>query len=288
MKLTMSGEVLSRTLSLQQTVEFTRHYQVKYFELWPQTCAALSDDVHPRLYRNRDITPVQQAFKAAGIQFACVAFGGAFHPEVTQDVDLYNTELIRAVQIAADLGAPFVNHYCCAISPYPDLNLPLMEQYVSRALRQAEKLGVTMVLENEAHDMTHIPEAVLSIIKHFNSPNFRSTFDVTNFYTGGNEAFPHAYQVLKEVIAYVHVKNGCILGPQHDPQSPWVGGKMSGRLEGNTILFTEPFKGAVNITGLMDTLREDGYEGHITLEPHSTLEEVRKYYDHNIPLFRAY
>ncbi|HBN97527.1 MAG TPA: sugar phosphate isomerase/epimerase, partial [Firmicutes bacterium] len=61
-------------------------------------------------------------------------------------------------------------------------------------------MGVTLVLENEAHDMTHTPENALAIINHFQSSNFRLNLDATNFYQGGNEAFPYAYDLLKDVI----------------------------------------------------------------------------------------
>lgn len=287
MKLTMSGEVLSHTLPLDRAIEITRSFGIRNFELWAQNCEALSADCHQRLYKDRDITRAKKKFADSGIHVACVAFGGAFHQEITSDEDLYNRELIRAIEVAHELGAEFVNHYCNLIAPQFELDFNVLDRYYSRPLKRAEELGVVMVLENEAHDMTHTPENVLEIIDHFNSRNFRSNLDATNFYQAGNEAFPYAYECLKEVIAYVHIKNGCIYTPDHGENDAWKGGKMSGHLSGQQIHYTLPMLGAVNISGLLAQLNFDNYSGFVTLEPHSTLENVLDYYKVAIPFIKG-
>jgi sugar phosphate isomerase/epimerase len=288
MKLTMSGEVLSHSLQLKKALEITASFEIENFELWAQNCEALSSDCHDRLYRDRDLQKAKKQFKDAHVHVACVAFGGAFHREIASDVELYVEELVRAIDFAAELQAELVNHYCNLVSSGFDLNFDVLDRYFSRPLKRAEELGVTLVLENEAHDATHTPENVLAIIEHFHSKNFRSNLDATNFYQGGNEAFPYGYELLKEVIAYVHIKNGCIYTQDRALDERWRGGDMSGHLAGQKIYYMLPTKGAVNITGLLERLVTDQYAGYLTLEPHSVLENVLAYYEVAIPWVRNF
>jgi sugar phosphate isomerase/epimerase len=282
----MSGEVLSHTLPLEKAIEITKSFEICNFELWAQNCDALSSDCHQRLYKDRDIKKARKQFIDANIHVACVAFGGAFHQEIVANEKLYNQELIKAIEVAGEFGSEFVNHYCALIAPKFELDFSILDRYYSKPLKRAEELGVILVLENEAQDMAHTPENVLEIINHFNSKNFRSNLDATNFYQAGNEAFPFAYEFLKTVIAYIHIKNGCIYTPEHGHSDLWKGGKMSGHLSNQQICYTLPLLGAVNITGLLEQLKLDNYGGFITLEPHSTLENVLEYYKVTIPLFR--
>lgn len=285
-KLTMSGEVLSRDLSLEKAIEITHSLGIQNFELWAQNCKSQSIDAHPRLYKNRDVARSKKIFEDCGIHVACVAFGGAFHPEIVQDARFYSEELIRSIEVAAEMGANYVNHYCNLIAPQFEINFEILDRYFAKALERAETLGVVMVLENEAHDMTHTPENVLAIIKHFNSDYFRASFDVTNFYQAGNEAFPYSYELLKEVIGYVHIKNGCIFNPNANHDQCWKGGAMTGYLSGREIYYTLPDQGAVNIQGLIGRLQSDHYDGYITLEPHSSLVNVLVYYQSAVPYLR--
>jgi len=285
-KLTMSGEALSYELSLDKALALTRSHDIHYFELWAQNCEPVSGKTHPRLYLNRDIAKAKKQFVNVGVSVACVAFGGAFHQEIVDDHAFYSQELIRAIDVAAELGAGFVNHYINLISPQFEIEFGVLDRYLLHALRRAEELDIVMVLENEAHDITHTPEKVLQIIDYFNSDHFRSNLDATNFYQAGCEAFPYAYEILKHVIGYVHIKNGCIYMPEAGHLDVWKGGRMSGHLTNQWIYYTLPDQGAVNIVGLINKLKSDAYDGFLTLEPHSSLDNVISYYDTAIPLLR--
>jgi sugar phosphate isomerase/epimerase len=286
-KLAMSGEALSQDLTLEKALELTRMHDFRYFELWAQNCVSNGGSLHPRLFVNRDIHKTAQLFYNSEVQVACVAFGGAFHQEIVTDETLYVHELIRAIEIAAALNAQLVNHYVNLVSPQFEIDFDVLDRYFSKPIKRAEELGIVLVLENEAHDVTHTPENVLSIIRHFNSDHFKSNLDATNFYQASIEAFPYSYQVLKDEIRYVHIKNGCLFDPDAGHLDAWKGGQMSGYHSDHSIYYTLPDQGAVNITGLINRLKQDQYSGFITLEPHSTLENVMAYYEIAIPLMRS-
>ncbi len=62
---------------------------------------------------------------------------------------------------------------------------------------------------------------------------------------------------------------------------------MSGCSADYRILYTPPIESAVNVPGLLSRLKQDGYEGYIALEPHSSVENVLAYYQNAMPLLRS-
>ena len=51
-------------------------------------------------------------------------------------------------------------------------------------------------------------ELVAELIRRVDSPRLRANFDATNFLFAGEEPYPGAYEALKELIGYVHLKDG--------------------------------------------------------------------------------
>ena len=105
-------------------------------------------------------------------------------------------------------------------------------------------------MENEAHDITQSPEGMKTIVEHMNSEYFKTNFDATNYYQAGYEGFPYAYEVLKEYIVHVHIKNGCFYHPEFGHEKQCRGGR----------------------------LEKDGYTGFCTMEPHTTPEKCLDFY----------
>ena len=153
-----------------------------------------------------------------------------------------------------------------------------MKVYAERlapCLELAEQLNVTILLENEfdsaaldpaGTDITRRPEVVRELIEQVGSDRFRTNFDPSNYNFAGAEPFPYAYEVLKDVIEYVHVKDGhrlTELGPAHDAEL-WVRSRDFDREYG----WCPVGEGAVNWDGLLRALVRHGYDGFIALEPH--------------------
>ena len=117
-----------------------------------------------------------------------------------------------------------------------------------------------------------------TIVEHINSEYFKTNFDATNYYQAGYEGFPYAYEVLKEYIVHVHIKNGCFYHPEFGHEKQCRGGKMTGMFAGNDIYYPYASDGAVNIDGLLRRLEKDGYTGFCTMEPHTTPEKCLDFY----------
>lgn len=280
MKLAIAGETLGSVKPLPEILDIFAGVGVGAIELWPENVPVMEgrELVHKRLYQNRDIAAAARILADKGAAVPCIAYGAGFDKALVDDMELYAAQFRLAVETAHELGAGMVNHYCYHVEMNEDFDADRLKRYYAPAIEAAEKLGVTITLENEAHDATRSPEGMRRIIEAMDSPRFRTNFDATNYYQSGYEAFPGAYEILKDLIAYVHIKNGCVFRPEFGHRPECRGGHMTGTLAGNDIYYPVAGDGAVNIDGLMRRLREDGYDGWYTLEPHTTPEIALAYY----------
>ncbi len=279
MKYGISGQVLGGVKSLEETVCILKKYGVINMEIWPENIPVYEgSEVGWSIYEGRDIQKAKEILKTNGMNVTCITMPAAFDYETASDMKKYSEALQYAVEVAKELGAGIVNHYCynICLGETPDTEKFL--NYVEPAVKFAEREGIVLCLENEAHDATRTPEGMLSMVKAVNSRNFKTNFDATNYYHAGAEAFPHAYEVLKEHIGYVHIKNGCIYDPGAGHSEKSKGSPMTGSLAPNLIYYPYLAEGAVNIDGLLSRLDKDCYNGYCVLEPHTMPENAENYF----------
>ena len=93
---------------------------------------------------------------------------------MAKDPELFSRELERAVEIAYELGAKVVNHYCYHVAMGPEISFSELEKYYGRAIRKAKHRKIYLALENEAHDITQSPEGMKTIVEHMNSEYFKT------------------------------------------------------------------------------------------------------------------
>lgn len=283
MKFGISGQVLSEAKSLEEILTILKSYNVSNMEIWPENIPSLDGTkINNNVYEGRNIQKAKDILKQYGMNVACVTMSAAFDKEIVSDIKRYAASLRYAVEVAEELGCQFVNHYCYHICLEETPNTDIIIRYMESAIELAESKGIILCLENEAHDATRNPEGVYSIIKAANSKCFKTNFDATNYYHAGGEAFPHAYNLLKEHIAYVHIKNGCIYSPNSGHSEKSKGGPMTGKLAPNYIYYPYLSEGAVNMDGLLLTLQRDGYNGYCVLEPHTVAENAENYFKNEI------
>lgn len=113
----------------------------------------------------------------------------------------------------------------------------------------AAKYGVVLIHENEKDIYGDIGSRCKVILDELASPNFKAAFDFANFVQCGEDTVA-CWELLKEHVAYIHIKDA-------------VAGKNE-----NVVCGT----GDGQIAKILKTaIREDGYEGFLTLEPHLVL-----------------
>ena len=113
----------------------------------------------------------------------------------------------------------------------------------------AAKYGVILIHENEKDIYGDIGSRCKTILDELASPYFKAAFDFANFVQCGEDT-AQCWELLKEHVAYIHLKDA-------------VAGKNE-----NVVCGT----GAGKIPEILKkAIREDGYRGFLTLEPHLVL-----------------
>lgn len=259
MKLGVTGQVLGEKYSLSDTLKVIEGMGIEFMEIWPVNIG--NNDVSYSDYTKEQIKSAKETIDKSNVSVYCVSYPGAFHKEIASNIDKYAAELCDAVEVAHDLGAKYVNHYCYYLS-LDSLDKNNLINAMSDALELAKKYGIILVLENEAHDQTKTPENMLKVMEVFNDNNFKTNYDSTNYYEANTEGYPHGYNVLKDYIAYIHLKNG------------------SNAKEG--IKYSNIRSGAVNIPGVICKSMEDAYDGYYTIEPHCSIDNIEKWLESDI------
>ena len=113
----------------------------------------------------------------------------------------------------------------------------------------AEKYNVILIHENEKDIYGDTAARCKDILDELASPNFKAAFDFANFVQCGEDT-AECWELLKEHVAYIHIKDA-------------VAGKNE-----NVVCGTGDGKIAQL---LAKAIKEDGYEGFLTLEPHLVL-----------------
>lgn len=288
MKIAISGETPAKKYNLEEIAAFISQYGAAGIEIWPENIPPLEGAVcvH-RLYRDRNIDKAREILDKYNISCACVAFGAAFDKGLAADENLFSRELAEAVDAAARLGAKFVNHYLYYVSMDDTADTERLKRIYAPAIAAAEEKGITLVLEDEAHDSTKNPMEMKRIVEAMGSNNFKTNFDAVNYYQANYEGFPYAYNILRSHIKYVHIKDGCEFAPEHGHTSDALGGEMSNAKTGKSIFYPLIGTGAMNIIGELKALADSGYDGWCTLEPHTTPELWHSYIKAEIEFLKS-
>lgn len=253
MNIAVSGQVLCEKYPLGEALAFIKQQGCSGIEIWP-TCIEQGVQSYGN-FSAEQLYAAKEKLDKFGIEAVCVSCACAFDEDLGNDSSAYAKELCAAVEAARILGAGLVNHYCYYLSLH-NLEEENLVNAMTPGLKLAEEYGITLVLENEAHDMTRTPEGTKRILRLFDGPNFKTNYDATNYYHARQEGFPKAYDVLKDDIAYIHLKNG----------------KME-----EDIVYTSIVDGAVNIDGVVKRSIADQYSGFYTLEPHCPQEQIEQW-----------
>jgi sugar phosphate isomerase/epimerase len=283
-RLAISGQLLGGTRPLERIVALFRALEVDAIEVWPANVplpeGATERPEQAGRYEHKDVARARRVLAERGVTAACVTLGSRVLGRCTGAGAAFGAAALKgAVDAAALLGASVVNCYLAG------LPVPTFVAAVRPAAEYAGGHGVTIVLENEAHDASGTAEGVRSIVEAVGSPHFGALFDACNYYQAGEEAFPAAYEVLRRHVRYAHVKGGCRYRPDLLPHAH-RGGTLRG-VPAAYIGYVPIADGAVNIDGLIQRLARDGYRGFVTLEPHVPPAEAEAYYRAEVPYARA-
>jgi sugar phosphate isomerase/epimerase len=199
-------------LGLDEAARFVASLGIDAVEIWPSNAdgGACEEDWHR--YKKKDVDAAAETLHAHGLDIACVTLGFFALPLALKRAGTaaMTEALVGTVDTAARVHAPLVNCYLAGVPAR------MFVEAVKPAAEHAVAKGVTIVVENEAHDDSALSGDVAAIVDGVESPGFRTVYDPCNYYQADDEPYPGAYETLGGRIAYVHMKGGSrFTGAEH-------------------------------------------------------------------------
>ena len=154
----------------------------------------------------------------------------------------------HAVDVARRFGADYIRVFSFFTRPGSDPDDARDE--VLRRMRAladvAERGGVVMLHENEKEIYGDIPRRCVDVLESVGSPNLRAAWDAANFVQVGVRPFTEGYRAIRPHLEYVQIKDAHLADGQVC---------AAGRGDGEVVRTVR-------------ALREDGFDGFFSLEPH--------------------
>jgi sugar phosphate isomerase/epimerase len=167
--------------------------------------------------------------------------------DVALDPELEVERLRRVTRVAHALAAPYIRVF----SFYPGaLAVEQARDGVLLRMRlladEAEREGVVLLHENEKGIYGDVPERVLDLVESVGSAALRVAWDNANFVQVGVRPFTDGYALLRPHLEYLQVKDAVA----------------------STGTVVPAGEGDGQLRETLTALRDDGYEGYASLEPH--------------------
>ncbi|HBM81917.1 MAG TPA: xylose isomerase [Clostridiaceae bacterium] len=226
---------------LQSQMDVLDKYGIKYIEMRGVNGKCIVD------YSLDEVNDIKKQLDKRG--FGISAVGSPIGKIGIKDEFEPHLKLFKhTVQIAKILGTKYIRMFSFFM---PKGEPP--EKYRDEVLRRwgefvkaAEGEGVILLHENEKEIYGDTAERCLDILKSIDSGIVKAAFDPANFIQCDVKTYPDAYDLLKDYIVHMHIKDA--LYSNH-------GVVPSGYGDGN-------------VKQILKKLKDTGYEGFLTIEPH--------------------
>jgi sugar phosphate isomerase/epimerase len=154
----------------------------------------------------------------------------------------------NVLRVAAELQAPFVRVFSFFIpeGEDPDHHRTEVLTRMQALAKVAETHQQVLLHENEKGIYGDVPRRCLDLVEAVASPWLRLTWDPANFVQCGVRPFTDAYALLRPHVDYVQVKDAHLATGEVVP---------AGHGDGEVV-------------ETVRALRDDGFDGYFSLEPH--------------------
>ena len=167
--------------------------------------------------------------------------------QITDDFEDHFKLFCHTVNIAHVMEVPYIRMFSFFMPEGEDPEKYHDEVFrrVGRMADYAAKHNVILLHENEKEIYGDVADRCRKLMEEFYSDRFKAVFDFANFVQCHQDT-KEAYEMLKPYIEYVHVKD-----------AEWESGHVvpAGHGDGN-------------VKEILKMLKESGYEGFLSLEPH--------------------
>lgn len=197
-------------------------------------------------YTVEEILEVKKQLDEGGIKVS--ALGSPFGKiNIKDDFEPHFEKFKNGVELAKALGTKYIRAFSffftdgTSFEEYRDEVIARVKKMVDYAAQH----GIIYLHENEKGIYGDTAERCLDILKTIDSPNLRATFDPANFVQCGEDTLK-AYEMLKDYIEYMHIKDARYVDDVVVPAGMGDG----------------------NVKAVLTNLKNDGFEGFVSLEPH--------------------
>ena len=132
----------------------------------------------------------------------------------------------------------------------PENTFPMIRDRLGEAAQVAAKNGIVLLLENEHACNVGTGSELGRLIREVDSPNLRGIWDPGNAFVLGETPFPDGYQQVRGLFPHMHIKDART-------------NEQTGRLEWMPV-----GGGSIDFKGQFDALRQEKYDGTMSLETH--------------------
>lgn len=244
MKVTISGFYDEYSGKLDEQIAVLKQLNETY--MCPRTLDGKNIADYTAAEFIRDIKP---RLDAAGIKFSSI--GSPIGKVNVNDEVGYASQLKKLkelVEIARAMDCKYIRIFSFFITKgedpakYRDVVLHKMKGF----LKEVEGTGIILLHENEKHIYGDTDERCLDLYKTLNHPQFKLIYDASNFIQCGVDPMK-AFELLKDYVVYYHIKD-C----DKETKMEFPVGLGDGKYE-----------------ELFHKLNKRGYEGFMTMEPHT-------------------
>lgn len=150
-----------------------------------------------------------EKFKNAGISISSIG-SPIGKINITDPFATHLEKFKNVLEIARIMKSPYIRMFSFFVDSEEDIIqykeevLKRWRQFLNVAKDYPE---ITLLHENEKGIYGDIPERCLELVATLNDPQLKVAFDPANFVQCNVEVYPHAFELLKEHIAYMHIKD---------------------------------------------------------------------------------
>ena len=242
---------------LEHVLDVMEDLGLEYAELqslWDKFVGKLSDE---------EVTKVKRMITDRGMKVSCLSprlfFGvpvraGADDKSPWGSYSEHMEDLKHCIGIAKELGTNLVRTFSfnCEILREPPLTGDWWSMLIDKfkePLKIAKREGITLAVETCFINNVVDCHLARKFIDDLASENMKVLWDVANCLYFGEKPYPDGYELIKEDIVHIHLKDGVVNLPQL------------------AFHFCAPGKGQVkNYPDILKRLQKDGYEGVLSFE----------------------
>lgn len=266
-------------LTFEEICQKANSYGLNYID-----CVAPTRDKIPDFRRTLDKYEMQVSAIGGTLKSGSIKLNASTQGDIPE----LQANFIEAIELASEVGAPFVISYFGGNLGYdPKASMQRYSRNMRPVLEAAAKHNVKVLIETEynqiATDVTRSADGTLELVEMLNSEYFKVNFDPCNIFIAGEEGYPYAYDVLKPHIRHIHFKDATKYDPirhgepfrkvrQTDARGSWICVALG--------------QGGLNMEGLVKRLQQDEYSGVAAIELHTLRELTEQVFDDSIQYLR--